>query len=219
MAIVAVWMKRLVRSSTMATMLRIANIIVALLAVIAAPALASSTTTKLSANSRLEFFALNAGHQPGDSLVSSETLLSSSDPLRLTTSVCSVAPNNVRTYPDGSVRTPDGKFAGKTGTIPGTPAVLDAQRIVDSRAGWQVVGREISVRDASGTLRRYDLVAKNPAGEFVGIEVKGGGATLTAQQRAVDASLNARGGFDTVGQRAIDAGIDRISRTEVIHVP
>lgn len=62
-------------------------------------------------------------------------------------------------------------------------------------------------------------MAKNPAGEYIGIEVKGGSAARTAQQRAVDAALDANGGFDTVGQRAIDAGIDRITRTEVIHVP
>jgi hypothetical protein len=75
-------------------MLRIANIIVALFAVLTAPVLASSTTTELSANSRLEFFVANAGHQPGHALVSSETLLSSSVSLRLTTAECSVAGGN-----------------------------------------------------------------------------------------------------------------------------
>jgi hypothetical protein len=38
-------------------------------------------------------------------------------------------PQTTRLYPDGSVRTPDGKFAGTTGTIPGTPGVLQAEKI------------------------------------------------------------------------------------------
>lgn len=126
---------------------------------------------------------------------------------------------NTRTYPDGSVRTADGKFAGNTGINPGTPAVRQAEQIIQQRPGWEVVGKEISVRDANGTLRRYDLVAKNPAGEFVGIEVKGGTGRPTGPQRAIDASLNKNGGLDTVGKRASDAGIDRIASTETVNVP
>ncbi|HZZ72022.1 MAG TPA: hypothetical protein VFE24_07195 [Pirellulales bacterium] len=55
--------------------------------------------------------------------------------------------------------------------------------------------------------------------EYVGIEVKSGTATRTAQQRQVDANLQKAGGLDTVGQRAADAGIDRITSVEVITVP
>ncbi len=79
-------------------------IIVVLFIVLAAPALASSTTTELSENSRLEFIVANAGHQPGHALVSSETLLSSSEPLGLTTSVCSVAASVTRRIERRSTR-------------------------------------------------------------------------------------------------------------------
>jgi hypothetical protein len=128
-------------------------------------------------------------------------------------------PCSTKVYPDGSVRTPDGKFAGTTGDRPGIPGEEQAEKIVNARPGWRVVGKEISVRDSDGTLRRYDLVAENPNGENVGIEVKSGDATRTAQQRTVDSNLEASGGLDTVGQRAADAGIDRISSVEVIKVP
>jgi hypothetical protein len=109
--------------------------------------------------------------------------------------------------------------SGKTGVVPGTPGVQQAEAALNARPGWRVVGKEISVRDADGTLRRYDLVAQNPNGEYVGIEVKSGTATRTAQQRTVDANLKAAGGLDTVGQRAANAGIDRISSVEVVNTP
>jgi hypothetical protein len=119
---------------------------------------------------------------------------------------------------DGSFRTPDGKFAARTGVVPGSPAVDRAEAIINSREGYRVVGREISVRDADGTLRRYDLVATNPKGEYVGVEVKGGTASRTAQQRRVDESLASAGGLDTVGSRAMDAGIDRIVSVELLRI-
>jgi len=122
-------------------------------------------------------------------------------------------------YKDGSLRTKDGKFAGASGTTPGTPGVRKAEKNIDGRPGWTRAGKEISVRDGDGTLRRYDLVARNPKGKFVGIEVKSGTAVRTAQQRVVDANLNAAGGLDTVGARAAKAGIDRISSVELLKVP
>ncbi len=96
---------------------------------------------------------------------------------------------------------------------------MQAEAAINARPGWRVVGKEISVRDANGTLRRYDIVAQNPKGEYVGIEVKSGTATRTDQQRQVDANLGAAGGLDTVGKRAADAGIDRITSVEVVTVP
>jgi filamentous hemagglutinin len=189
----------------MATMLRIANIIVALLAVIAAPALASSTTTKLSANSRLEFFALNAGHQPGDSLVSSETLLSSSDPLRLTTSVCSVAPNNVPPS-TGPVNTPElQRYLNESGGRWGGTATrqLNDKIATDLKnQGFQITG---------GAGRRPEEWFPGPGGgtkggTFVDITAKKGtetvrvqtvstladGVTLTANEAAAAARIRAK---------------------------
>ena len=75
------------------------------------------------------------------------------------------------------------------------------------------------MRDKNGTLRRYDLVARNPKGEYIGIEVKSGSGTRTRQQQEVDANLKDAGGLDTTGKRATDAGIDRITDTELVNVP
>ena len=37
---------------------------------------------------------------------------------------------SVRQYPDGSIRDSKGRFAGKTGTIPGTPGVEKAKKLI-----------------------------------------------------------------------------------------
>lgn len=71
---------------------------------------------------------------------------------------------------------------------------------------------------ADGTLRRYDLVARKPDGSIVGIEVKSGTATRTAQQKLIDNELLDSGGLDTVGDRARSIGIDRIDTVELIKV-
>jgi hypothetical protein len=144
--------------------------------------------------------AVNAANQADQSTVQEQT----------TGDDTSCASTGAKKYPDGSIRTPDGKFAGTTGKPPGTPAVDKAAAEINAKPGWSVQGKEISVRDSEGTLRRYDLVAKNPEGKFVGIEVKGGSAVRTAQQKAIDTALNNAGGFETVGKRAAAAGIDRI---------
>jgi hypothetical protein len=120
-------------------------------------------------------------------------------------------------YSDGSIRDSQGHFAGNSGTIPGTPGV-DAAETYLTNANYTIDGREISVRGADGTLRRYDIVATSPDGTVIGIEVKSGSATRTAQQIAIDTELIGSGGLNTVGQKAVDANISRISDVKVIHV-
>jgi hypothetical protein len=129
--------------------------------------------------------------------------------------------DGLKQYPDGSIRDSKGHFAGKTGTVPGTPGVDKAMDIIKNDAaykGYDILGTEISVRGTDGTLRRYDVVARKPDGSIVGIEVKSGTATRTAQQKLIDNELLDSGGLDTVGDRARRIGVDRIDTVEVIKV-
>ncbi len=120
-------------------------------------------------------------------------------------------------YSDGSIRDGYGHFAGNSGTIPGTPGVDAAEKqLLDD--GYTINGREISVKNADNKLRRYDIVATSPEGVVVGVEVKSGSATRTQQQRKIDAELIEVGGLNTVGQKAIDAKVDKITDVKVIHV-
>jgi hypothetical protein len=122
-----------------------------------------------------------------------------------------------RRYSDGSIRNSKGHFVGNSGTIPGTPAVRAAENILKDE-GNEIIGNEISVRGPEGTLRRYDIVARSPDGTVVGVEVKSGSAVRTIQQKEMDEALIRSGGFNTVGQRANDAGIDRIVGFRLMHV-
>ncbi len=129
--------------------------------------------------------------------------------------------NGLKQYPDGSIRDSKGRFAGKTGTVPGTPGVDKAMDIIKNDAtykGYDILGTEISVRGADGTLRRYDIVARKPDGSIVGIEVKSGTATRTAQQKLIDNELLQNGGLNTVGDKARSIGVDRIDTFKEIKV-
>ncbi len=120
-------------------------------------------------------------------------------------------------HPDGSIRDSKGHFAGNSGTVPGTPGVdATEQYLVDN--GYTVKGREITVRSADGTARRYDIVVEDGQGNTIGIEVKSGSATRTNQQVRIDNELNANGGLDTVGAKAQQAGVSHIDSTVEVHV-
>lgn len=83
-------------------------------------------------------------------------------------------------------RTPDGKFTSpQEGGISGQDAV-DAVRKDLSGKGWTDMGSELSVRNSSGQLRRYDLVFRKPDGTVVGVEVKSNTASKTKAQRTFD---------------------------------
>ncbi len=90
-----------------------------------------------------------------------------------------------RVYPDGSIRTPDGKFASVRGAAPpGTPGEkLVVQGLRDQ--GVNVVGEQVTVRGLVST-RRYDAVVLDSKGRLWGIEVKSGTASKTPLQRLND---------------------------------
>ena len=96
---------------------------------------------------------------------------------------------NVRVYPDGSLRTPDGKFASVSG-MP-APGTANAQAFADylSSNGVDVVGTEMEVQGPLG-IRRYDIVTRNADSSLFGIEVKSGGASLTPYQEFSDMYIN-----------------------------
>ena len=83
--------------------------------------------------------------------------------------------------------------------------------------GYDVKGREISVKSADGKLRRYDLVATKD-GVCYGIEVKSGNATRTKQQVKIDNELISRHGLKTTGKKAINCGVNKIENVLLIHV-
>lgn len=119
-------------------------------------------------------------------------------------------------YSDGSIRDSKGHFAGNSGTIPGTPGVDAAENYLRNN-GFDVKGREISVKSSDGTLRRYDIVATKD-GTCSGIEVKSGSATRTKQQTRIDDELTSNHGLKTTGQNAIKSNVKRIDNVKVIHV-
>lgn len=91
-------------------------------------------------------------------------------------------------------RTADGKFASPQGAgLSGASAENAVWDAVEAKPGWQVIRGRVSVRDASGQLRVYDGAAVSPSGRVIGLEVKSGSASLTADQRAFDSALNASG--------------------------
>jgi RHS repeat-associated protein len=85
-----------------------------------------------------------------------------------------------------------GRFLPKSGgeLKPGSAAEEAVWDAVRQKPGWQVIEGRVSVRDATGQLRIYDGAAVSLRGRVIGLEVKSGGATRTAAQRAFDLRLN-----------------------------
>ncbi len=72
---------------------------------------------------------------------------------------------NVRAYPDGSLRTPDGKFASVGGQP--APGTVNASNYADflRSNGVDVVGTELEVVGPLG-VRKYDIGTRNPDGSY-----------------------------------------------------
>ena len=106
------------------------------------------------------------------------------------------SPGGVRQYPDGSYRTPDGKFASVEGMRP--PGARAAEEFSDflSTNGMDVVGTEMEVVGPLGA-RRYDIVVRDAARRYHGIEIKSGGARLTTYQGFTDYFVNRFGAAGT----------------------
>jgi hypothetical protein len=99
-------------------------------------------------------------------------------------------------YPDGSLRTPDGKFASVAGSpAPGTTAASNYADFL-SRNGVNVVGKEVAVEGPLG-LRRYDIVVRDASGNLQGIEIKTGTAGKTPYQDFTDKFVNQFGAQGT----------------------
>jgi hypothetical protein len=120
-------------------------------------------------------------------------------------------PAAARPYPDGSFRTKDGKYSSSDGTSrSGAEAEAEAHRRFRARglevdAGQQHVTTPVEIRARinsgprkgvltlpAGRARRYDGAVKIN-GEWYGIETKGGTATKTPEQRAIDDWLSKPG--------------------------
>jgi hypothetical protein len=102
-------------------------------------------------------------------------------------------------------RTADGKFASPQGSVrPGATAEAMVWDAVEAKPGWQVIRGEVSVRDVTGQLRKYDGAAISPRGRVIGLEVKSGASTRTPAQRTFDTKLNGSGleTLPTVGRNA-----------------
>jgi filamentous hemagglutinin len=99
-------------------------------------------------------------------------------------------------YPDGSLRTPDGKFASVSGNpAPGTKASTQFADFLRNN-GVNVVGEEVEIDGPLGA-RRYDIVTQDADGTLHGIEVKSGGATRDTYQQFTDQFVNQFGGIAT----------------------
>jgi hypothetical protein len=115
--------------------------------------------------------------------------------------------NGVKLYPDGSLRTPDGKFASVSGVpAPGTAAAAQFADLLRQH-GANVVGLEMEVDGPLGA-RRYDIVTMDSAGVLHGIEIKTGGAKLDSYQEFSDRYINRFGANGTgrlAGKRVVSS--------------
>jgi hypothetical protein len=97
--------------------------------------------------------------------------------------------NGIKVYPDGSLRTADGKFASVSGSpAPGTTAASNYAAFLKNN-GINVVGQEMVVNGPVG-LRRYDIVVQDIFGNLQGIEIKSGGAVKSTYQDFTDRFVN-----------------------------
>jgi hypothetical protein len=116
-------------------------------------------------------------------------------------------------YPDGSLRTPDGKFASVAGNpAPGTSAASNYADFL-SQNGVNVVGKEMVVEGPLG-LRRYDIVVRDASGNLQGIEIKTGTATKTPYQDFTDRFVNQ---FGAQGMGRISG--ETVKSTITIYLP
>jgi hypothetical protein len=119
----------------------------------------------------------------------------------------------VRAYPDGSLRTSDGKFASATG-MP-APGTLNASNYAEflKKNGVDVVGNELEVTGPLG-VRKYDIGTRNPDGTVFGIEIKSGAATKTWYQEITDMYVNR---FGAEGRGRIEG--QRVTGAMTIYLP
>lgn len=144
---------------------------------------------------------------PGSSFAFASGATVTSNGLKLTaTSIAIPAITNifaVRSYPDGSYRSEDGKFHSRTREpAPGTAkAKAKAKAFVQQlrNNGFDVVAEEASVETPLG-LRRFDAVIRAADGKLHGLEIKSGTATKGQFQTFIDTFIVNKGGAPGVGK-------------------
>lgn len=121
--------------------------------------------------------------------------------------------SKVTKHSDGSYRTPDGKFASKSGVAaPGTKKSSDFAEHLRSN-GMDVVGEELTVKGPLGK-RRLDIVTRDANGNLHGIEVKSGGASKTPYQRFTDQFINR---FGAQGTGSIEG--QKVKSVNTVYLP
>ncbi|MDH1477633.1 hemagglutinin repeat-containing protein [Comamonas thiooxydans] len=111
-------------------------------------------------------------------------------------------------YPDGSLRTADGKFASIAGNaVPGTKVASNYAQFLNKN-GVNVVGEEIVINGPLGP-RRYDIVVRDSSGKLQGIEIKTGSAKKTLYQEFTDMFVNKFGaqGTGKIAREKIESSI------------
>jgi filamentous hemagglutinin len=121
--------------------------------------------------------------------------------------------NGISEYPDGSFRTPDGKFASRKGeAAPGTMKADEFAAFLKNN-GMNVVGTELVVQGPVGD-RRYDIVVRDANGKLHGIEIKSGSASKDSYQRFTDYFINQ---FGANGKGRISG--ERVESAITVYVP
>jgi hypothetical protein len=134
-------------------------------------------------------------------------------------------PGGSRRHPDGAYRASDGKYAGRFGTSrSGAEAERQAhERLralrfdVDERQQYTKTSVPITGTISSGprrgplvvppgTIRKYDGAVKM-GGQWLGVETKGGSASKTPEQRAIDNWLKKKGNTLTTADGKILTGV------------
>lgn len=111
-------------------------------------------------------------------------------------------------YPDGSLRTADGKFASVAGNAaPGTKVASDYAQFLNKN-GVNIVGEEVVINGPLGP-RRYDIVVRDSSGKLQGIEIKTGSAKKTLYQEFTDMFVNKFGaqGTGKIAREKIESSI------------
>lgn len=89
--------------------------------------------------------------------------------------------NGMFRYPDGSIRTASGQFAGTSGTNVGAEAEQGTWDQLETE-GLDVVRGRVYTTGNGGQVRIYDGAIDLGNDNYLGLEVKSGGGALNAAQ-------------------------------------
>ncbi|GHA88326.1 hypothetical protein GCM10010305_34930 [Streptomyces termitum] len=136
-------------------------------------------------------------------------VLAGATPILVHNSSCPVdLGNGTFLHSDGSIRNAKGHFASSTGARVGASAEANVWDHLEME-GHTVVRRTVAVTGNGGQTRYYDGAIDLGGGNYLGIEVKSGGASRTAEQRDFD---------DWVGQGNFPTGIGQSKGFNIVGV-